>query len=145
LNVTAGKGDDTFFVRGTSGLAQPTINGGPGNDLFVIGSTGLNLDTIQSAVSVNGVIGFDSLVVEDQGSHVAHTYTTTATQVRRSGGSAATIIINYASIDSLQVNKGAPPTNSPPLVKGLRFPGSVKAGETATLAGHLADADGDQR
>jgi hypothetical protein len=144
LTVLGGPGGDTFFVRGTRGLAQPVVNGGLGDDTIVVGSVDLNLDTIQSAVTVNGGGGFDSLVLNDQGSHVPHTYTTTATQFRRSGGDTPTVIVNYSAIDSLQVNKGILPTNSPPLVKGLKFPGTIRAGTSATLTGHLADADGDK-
>jgi len=144
LDVRGGAGADTFFVRATQGLAQPTINAGRGDDTIVVGSAGLNLDTIQSALTVDGGTGFDRLVVQDQGSHVAHTYTTTATQVRRTSASTPTVIINYAAIDSLQVNKGGPTTNPPPLVKGLAFPRSIKVGKAARLTGHLDDADGDK-
>src|SRR5262249_22692419 len=144
LTVLGGKGGDTFFVRGTRGPAQPVINGGLRDDPIVVGSASLNLDTIQSAVTVNGGGGFDSFVLNDQGSHVAHTYTTSATQFQRSGGGTPTVIVNYSAIDSLRVNKGILPTNSPPLVKGLKFPGAIKAGRPATLTGHLADADGDK-
>jgi hypothetical protein len=145
LDVRGGEGADTFFVRATQGIAQPTINAGLGDDTLVVGSAGLNLDTIQSALTVNGGGGFDRLVVQDQGSHVAHTYTTTVTQVRRISESTPTVIVNYAAIDSLQVNKGGPTTIPPPLVKGLTLPKSVRAGKAATLTGRLIDPDGDKK
>jgi hypothetical protein len=140
VTLTGSKFDDTFFVHSTPGIFIPvTVNGGFGNDTLVVGSTANTLSGILGPVTFNGGSDTDFLIIQDQGSTTPHTYTQTATSLTRSAPGEVTVTINFPGLEFLQVVKG--PVGSAPLAKDLKLTKSVKAGQLATLTGHLEDAD----
>src|SRR5262249_15288269 len=99
----------------------------------------------QGTVTVNGGSGNDKLTAIDFGSSTFHVYGVTATQVTRDFGE---VTINYGGIENLEAIRSPapfPPFTFPPLAKNLKLPSSIKAGSSATLTGHLADANGDKK
>jgi Ca2+-binding RTX toxin-like protein len=143
INLNGGNGRDTFFVTSTASPAPLQINGLGGNDTFIVGNSRNTLDDILTPLTLNGNSGFDTLIVNDQGSTVGHFYGVTATTVTRQIGTDVTI--NYAGIDSLQLNKSPVPITFghdpffPPQVKNLAFPQSIRVGQLANLTGRLVD------
>jgi Ca2+-binding RTX toxin-like protein len=136
--LNTGAGGDAVNVLGTTGPL--VINAGGGNDTVNVGSLFNTLDTIQGAVTVNGQLGLDQLIINDQGSTTPHTYTVTATSVAREGAAK----ITFSGIESLQLNKGAV-LGSPPLALDLALTDSARVGEAVTLSGRLWDADADNQ
>jgi hypothetical protein len=130
---------DNVFVSSTPAGAPITIVDGGNIDVIRVGSAANTLDGIQGPLTVDGSIsGFNTLIINDQGSKTPHTYKQTATTLSRSG--AATI--SFFNVESLAVNKGVV-SGSVPAAQGLTLTKSIKAGHPATLSGHLVDAVGD--
>jgi hypothetical protein len=136
-------GDEAFFVEGTRSIAPVQINGFSGSDNFVVGDRNNTLDSIQGVVTVSGNSGNDKLTADDFGSTVFHFYQTTATQVKR----LPDVVINDSGLESVEVLPSpvlVPTFTFPPGAKNLKFPSSITAGASATLTGHLADANRDK-
>jgi hypothetical protein len=145
VTLTGSTRDDSFFVRSTpvSNTTVPvTVNGGAGNDLFVVGSANNTLDGILGPVTINGGLGFDTLIVNDQGAHVGHSYSQSGSQITRSGGGGPTVVINFSSVEDPHLNPNTV-TSSPPMVQDLALSRHVRVGEPATLSGRLVDDDED--
>jgi hypothetical protein len=110
LTVNAGSGLSTFNIQdmpAASASATPSpqwiINGGPGSDVFNIGSWKNTLDTIKGRLLVDGKGGSTDVRFYDQGSTTAKTYTVTPTQLERSGG----VPIQFAHIDRVDLYASA--------------------------------------
>jgi hypothetical protein len=127
--LNTGNGNDVVKVQGTSATAPLTVNAGSGKDTISVGSTANTLDPIQGAVTVRGG---DTLNINDQGSTTPHSYNQTLTTLDRSGAAR----ITFTNIANLHINKG--PVRGP-MLTGLSFPPSIKAGQSAALKGRLVD------
>lgn len=133
--ISEGFGDDTYFVRRTTGPL--TINGNAGNDSLTVGSTSITLDAIQGTVLFRGgELGQNPLTINDQGSTTPHTYTLFGGELRRSGAAS----IFFSQVKPFTHNKG-PVQGTPPAAKGLSLARSVRVGQPLTLTGRLTDAD----
>jgi hypothetical protein len=96
-------GINTILIQDLAPGVSLTVNGGGGNDTVIVGSAGNRLDSIQGPITVNGAgAAAMSLVLNDQGTNAAQTYTVTNNVVTRMGG----LTINYANIVSLTLNGG---------------------------------------
>jgi Ca2+-binding RTX toxin-like protein len=62
--VDGGTGDDTVYVLATTGSL--IVNPGAGNNTVNVGDATHNLDHIDGALSVDGVLGFTSLILHDE-------------------------------------------------------------------------------
>jgi hypothetical protein len=141
VRLTGSTKDDTFFVHSTPNSGIPvSVFGRDGNDLAVVGSAAGSLDTILGEVGFIGGFGFDTLVVNDQGAPVGHTYTDSGSRITRSGGGTPTVVIDYISVESKLINVNAV-IGSAPQAENLKLTKSIKAGQSATLTGRLVDAD----
>jgi hypothetical protein len=128
---------DNVFVSSTPAGVPITIVDGGNIDIIHVGSAANTLDGIQGPLTVNGSIsGFNTLIINDQGSTTPHVYTQTATTLSRSG--AATI--SFFNVENLAVNKG-PVSGTPPAAADLALTSPVAAGQTATLTGRLVSSD----
>jgi hypothetical protein len=133
--ISEGFGDDTYFVRKTTGPL--TINGNAGNDALTVGSAANTLDTIQGTVLFRGgELGKNPLTINDQGSTTPHTYTLFGGELRRSGAAS----IFFSQVNPFVLNKG-PVKGTPPAADGLSLARSVRVGQPLTLTGRLTDAD----
>jgi acrosin len=128
---------DTVFVSSTPAGVPITIVDGGGDDVIHVGSAANTLDGIQGPLTVNGSIsGFNTLIINDQGSTTPHVYTQTATTLSRSG--AATI--SFFNVENLAVNKG-PVLGGAPAAKGLKLTPGPNGSRLVTLTGQLTDAN----
>jgi hypothetical protein len=104
LTVNGGTAGDTFDILSTLAGVSTVLNGGLGNDAFLVTPTSQNLDAIAGALTLNGGGGTaDKVTVNDQGSAATHTYNLTGSSLGRSG--AATIF--YSLVESFLVNGGS--------------------------------------
>jgi hypothetical protein len=104
LNPSAG--GSTIFVYSTPAGGRTTVNGGPGNDTFVVGFNGFvqsTLASIAGPLTINGQGGGDALLLNDSLNSAAATYTVTGTTVQ-GGGSA---LISYTRVTSLTLAGGS--------------------------------------
>jgi hypothetical protein len=130
---------DNVFVSSTPAGVPITIVDGGNIDVIRVGSAANTLDGIQGPLTVDGSIsGFNTLIINDQGSKTPHTYKQTATTLSRSG--AATI--SFFNVESVAVNKG-PISGSAPAARNLALTSPILPGRSATLSGQLVDAAGD--
>ena len=139
VNINGTAFSDRFFVAEVAAAGTVQVNGLGGNDHFFVGGALNTLDTIKAPLQLNGNSGFDSITINDQGSQLLHIYTVTSTSVTRSFNSPP-IVINFASPESLVLNKG-PSISSPPLARDLKLTKHPRAGELAYLTGTLWDAN----
>jgi hypothetical protein len=105
LTVNAAWGNNTFGITSTRATTPVVLNGGDGNDTFLVGgvSPGV-LDGIQGALTLNGQGGASNRVfVFDSNSATARTYTLTRTAL--SGNGFATIA--YGTIQTVVLTAGS--------------------------------------
>ena len=102
LNLHAGGGPDFIQVRGTS--ASTRVAGGIGDDFVAVGSTANTLDDLLGDLIVPGGAhaAGDKLVVNDQGTATAKTYTVNNNGVGRTGAAD----ISFGMIEALTLNAG---------------------------------------
>ncbi len=106
--IRANGAGSLWNVRGVS--SPTTITGGPGSDLFVVGSNAPNgngtLNAIRSTLTIEGgaFIGFDKLVVDSSGQAA-----NTSGRLTSSGlsGLAMTGSINYLGMEALAIQLGS--------------------------------------
>jgi hypothetical protein len=97
VTLNTGNGANSILVDGTAQGAAVTINGGNGNDQFVLG--GYDLNAFQGPLTVNGGLGNDTVKVYDQLSAPGQTYTVTGNQIARSGIAP----ITYNAVEDLEL------------------------------------------
>jgi hypothetical protein len=140
LGISTGGAVDSYFVQGTLGPTT-SIHAGGGDDHFFVGGSSSTIDTIRAPVSLDGEGGADTLSIFDFGSTRPHTYTVTDTSVKRSSTLDPTVTINFMSMSSVKLFKGAVINPSPPLAKNLTLRDEVRVGKPITLSGRLVDGD----
>lgn len=108
LTVNGGSGDDSFVIRSTNANTRTTVNAGAGADSFWVGDEADTLDGIQGTLTLTGgnVPGYavDTVVFRDQGSSAARNYTLRADRILARTGSAQ---IAYAEFEGLTLNTGS--------------------------------------
>jgi hypothetical protein len=67
-------GPDLVTVQATSAGTTTTVNGGAGNERFIVRGTDMTLNAIQGLVNVNGGTGINYLEMDDRNSTTVHTY-----------------------------------------------------------------------
>src|SRR5690606_36288441 len=106
LNVGLGSGPNTLNIRGVS--AATTLNGGAGDDLFIVGSLapdfGGTVNNIQAQLTLNGRGGNDTLLVDDSGDTEANEGTLTATTLTGLGMTGG---ITYGTMEAVEVFLGS--------------------------------------
>ncbi len=123
VTLNTGGGADTVHVRGTNSLVG--VNTGAGADTVNVGNNGDVLDAIDGALTVNGQTDTDTLVLNDQGSVAAYTYTLTASTLSRPGAAQ----IAYAGFDGLSgLTLRAGSGGDTLYVRGTATPTAVHAG-----------------
>jgi hypothetical protein len=137
LTINGGSGSDHFFIQSTAGPARIQVNGLDGNDVFTVSSHG-TLDRIQTPVTLNGNGGFDTLVVDDHAAPVGHSYSSSATEIIRSGLGGPNVVIDFSPFESASLFVNG---TSAPAAQNLALTNQVRVGELATLSGQLVDAD----
>jgi Ca2+-binding RTX toxin-like protein len=101
LIVNALEGGDLLDIRAT--VAATVINGGAGNDSFVVSSLANRLDAILGALSLRGDAGTDSLLIRDRGNAAGFTFRVDDTSVQR----ALAAPVGYLTMESLMLLTGA--------------------------------------
>jgi hypothetical protein len=105
LTVNVGTaGSHTVNVRSTPFGTSTTVNGGQGNDTFIVGDTNNQLQT-NGLLTVNGGGGQNLLSFRDMGTTVASTWGINPTFVNRPLGDAAATL--YSNIATLVVSGGS--------------------------------------
>jgi hypothetical protein len=149
LLVLGGTGAHTYNVLSTplnSSYLGTYLNAGAGNDIINVGSStnpsASTLDPVQGTLNIDGQGGDNTLNINDQGSTVKHTYSDLPGRFARTNPGSLTI--NYTHVEHPHFNPGAS-NDTAPMVVGLIFPTSVRAGRFATLRGRLLDPDKDDK
>jgi hypothetical protein len=137
LTINGGSGADHFSIGSTFGSARIQVNAGGGDDTFTIDPHG-TLDHFQTPITINGNGGFDTLVVDDHAAPVGHSYTSSATEITRSGLGGPNVVIDFSPFESASLFVNG---TSAPAAQNLALTSHVRAGELATLSGQLVDAD----
>ncbi len=112
----------TFQVQSTAAPTPVTLGGGTMDDTFHIGDANNALGDIASPLTVDGLRGTDSLIVDDQFAvsrfihEVSRGFTVTAGQVQRQLtpallGKKVITSINYANVEGVQILGNSRPTS----------------------------------
>jgi hypothetical protein len=109
LTVKGGSAADTFKVQGTAAATPVTLNTGAGSNTITVAGLSHSLDAIQGPVTVSAGAGPAALVVDDQATAGARTWTLTpgnltATAAGTNGPGAH---LKFAHLASLTVNGGS--------------------------------------
>jgi hypothetical protein len=141
--LTGGNAADQFDVFGTPAGTLTHIQGGSGNDLFLIGSPSNSLDPILGPVTVSGGQGgSNTLIANDSGSAPGHRYLNPPGRFLRFGGVPPQVIISFANIQVPRLIQN--PGVGGPAAQDLALPRNVRLGAPATLSGQLVDEDPNQ-
>ncbi len=106
LVLSANADNNTINVEGTHASTPVTINGGAGNDAFNVGA-GLWDGAVFGAVTVNGNLGSDAIVIDDSNDTGADGYGVSGTQTVKIGGAAAPVTHNTIESYELAANSDA--------------------------------------
>jgi hypothetical protein len=99
--VNTGGGNNTVDINSTLASAPVTINGGSGNNSFVLTPASDFLDNIQGAVTINGGTGTSTLTVDDQNDPFnGDTYTIGVGSIQRT----AEALISYNGVSSVTIS-----------------------------------------
>ena len=102
IQLSGASGANTIGVSSLGATTAVTLGGGAGNDTFVLGGSGQNLDAIAGSVTLDGGAGTDSLELRDQQNVRNDAYTINATSFDRPGfGSLA-----WTTVESLALQGG---------------------------------------
>ncbi len=93
LNIQAGSGDDNITVNGTGAGTETTINGGPGNDIFVV-----NAPLTTPLAIIGGTNTFDGDTLTVNGAAGGTNFVITGFTINGTGA-----IISYQEIEYLTV------------------------------------------
>jgi Ca2+-binding RTX toxin-like protein len=138
LTLNGGTGTNVYNVQSTS--ATTIVNTGTGTDVINVGSPGNTLAGILGPLTINGQGGPDALNINDQATIGVETYTVTNATVTANPPDTP---ITYAGINSLTLNGGSGPdtynvqsTGTATIVNTGSGNDTVNVGSTAnTLAG----------
>jgi Ca2+-binding RTX toxin-like protein len=125
LTLDAGRGNDQIIAASTFAGATTTLNGGDGNEQFVVQGPAANLDDIRGPLALHGQGGtLNYPILYDHQSTVGRTYTLTADRVRRSGMGDITfdnmiqllLYTGHTAADTVNIESVAPGVFTPVVV-----------------------------
>ena len=96
-----GGGDNVFNIASLS--APTTINGGAGDDDFIVGSDGMLAPLNGFPLTVNGQSGIDDLFVDDTFGTAADSFAIAGASVSRNGAA----VVTHGTIERVHVNLGS--------------------------------------
>jgi autotransporter-associated beta strand protein len=110
LTLNGSDGNDTFTVRATNAGSAATLAGGAGTNSFTIGSLANTFAPILGPVTIDGLGGTSSLIVNDQGTTTGQAWDVVASWIDRfpiGGTRPAVPQITYHDVADVTLNAGS--------------------------------------